>query len=101
MIFNVRYFHINDLVEHYAKDLSDDLVLSFLSKGVKTEEEAEHLSLFIWKMIDQMVKDREDKKIVLGSFNNSSMLPDLSYEMDAYMEKAGYSDIWEKISEEA
>lgn len=101
MIFTVRYPHVRNLVKHYAQKLSDNVILKILDHGVKSENNAEHLSYFIWKMLDEMEKDREEGSIVLGGIDNTSMGPDISYEMNALMEQSGYIYIWEKISDEA
>jgi hypothetical protein len=50
-------------------------------------------------MVDKMAEDRDNNKLVLGGTNNTSMLPDVSYEMDNFMEEAGFSKIWEEISD--
>ena len=101
MIFTVRYPHVRDMVQHYAQKLSDNVVLKILDHGVKSENDAEHLSYFIWRMLDEMAQDREEENIVLGGTDNTSMGPDISYEMDTLMEQSGYTSIWEKISDEA
>ena len=101
MILTVRYPHVRDIVSYYAKKLSDDIVLSVLESGVNSEIDAAHLSRFIWRMLDEMAKDREDGNIVLGGSDNTSMVPDISYEMDVLMRQAGFSSIWEKISDES
>lgn len=101
MTLAARYPHVRSLVEHYVQKLSDNLVLSILDNGISTEDEARHLSYFIWKMIDEMAKDREQKNIVLGGIDNTLMLPDVSYEMDVLMSDSGFSAIWQQISDEA
>ena len=101
MILSIRYPHIRTLIEYYANKLSDQQILSILETGLHSEEEASHLNFFICKMIDEMRNDREQNNIVLGGTDNTSMLPDVSYEMDALMTDAGYSELWEKISDEA
>lgn len=101
MILCVRYPHVRALIEYYANKFSDRLVLSILEKGLHSASEAEHLGYFIWKMIDEMKKDREQNNTVLGGIDNTSMLPDVSYEMDALMSNTGYSEIWDHISDEA
>ena len=100
MLLTVRYPHVRDLVSFYANKLSDDFVLSILESGVNSESEAEHLSHFIWKMLDEMARDREEGNIALGGIDNTSMAPDISYEMDTLMEESGFGPIWEKISDE-
>ena len=47
-----------------------------------------------------MAKDREADKEVLGSIDNTSMLPDLSYEIGNFMEEQSYYNVWENISDE-
>lgn len=101
MILTTRYPHVRELVLYYANKLSDEVVLSTLESGVNSKIEAEHLSRFIWKMLDEMAKDRKEKNIVLGGTDNTSMAPDISYEMDVLMEESGFSSTWEKISDEA
>ncbi|GLS25347.1 hypothetical protein [Marinibactrum halimedae] len=101
MIFSVRYPHVNDLVLHYANKLSDDMVISILQKGLNLEREAEHLSYFIWRMLDEMAKDREEGDVVLSGTDNTAMGADIAYEMDTLMEESGFGSIWEKISDEA
>lgn len=101
MILTVRYPHVRDIVSHYAAKLSDEAVLSMLNDGVNSETDAGHLSRFIWKMLDEMAKDREEGNVVLGGVDNTSMVPDVSYEMDVLMRQTGFSAIWEKISEDS
>ena len=101
MILTVRYPHVRDLVSHYARKLLDEVVLSTLENGLNSEAEAEHLSRFIWEMLGEMANDREKENIVLGGIDNTSMAPDISYEMDVLMEESGFSLIWEKISDES
>lgn len=101
MILTVRYPHVRELVSYYANKLSDKLVLSILENGLSSENEAEHFSHFIWKMLEVMAKDREEKNIVLGSIDNTSMGPDISYEVSVLMEEKGFDSIWEKISDES
>ena len=101
MILTVRYSHVRDLVSYYANKLSDQKVLDILESGLKSEDDAKHFSYFIWKMIDMMAEDRENGIEVLGGSDNTSMLPDVSYELDVLMSDSGYSQIWEEISDEA
>ena len=97
----VRYSHVRDLVYYYANKISDQKVLDILESGLKSEDDAKHFSYFIWKMIDMMAEDRENGIEVLGGSDNTSMLPDVSYELDVLMSDSGYSQIWEDISDEA
>ena len=101
MILTVRYSHVRDLVHHYANQFSDYRALGILKSGLSSEDDAKYFSHFIWKMIDKMSEDRKNGIEVLGGKDNTSMLPDVAYELDALMADSGYSDIWEEISDQA
>jgi hypothetical protein len=100
MILSIRYPHVRELVEHYAIKLDDSRAAEILNKGLSSADDAEYLSYFIWKMIDQMAIDQQQNISVLGGVDNTSMLPDVSYEMTLLMDNAGYGDIWERILDE-
>lgn len=101
MPLTARYPHVRELVLHYANQLSDDVVLSILDRGLVSESEAEHLSRFIWRMVDEMTSDREERSFLIGGTDNTAMAPDISYEMDVFMEESGFSSIWERVSDES
>lgn len=97
MILRVRYPHVRELVHHYANHLSDRRILHILEVGLSSQDDAKHLSYFVWKMIDSMSKDIESGVEVLGGKDNTSMLADVSYELDALMSESGYNEVWEEI----
>ncbi|WP_444935132.1 hypothetical protein [Microbulbifer sp. JTAC008] len=101
MILTVRYPHVRDLVQHYANTLEDKRSIKILQTGLKSEDDAVHFGHFIWKMIDRMSEDREKGVEVLGGTDNTSMLPDVAYELDLLMAENGYTKIWEEISDQA
>ena len=101
MILRVRYPHVRELVHHYANHLSDRRILHILEVGLSSQYDAKHLSYFVWKMIDSMAEDRENGIEVLGAKDNTSMVADVSYEIDVLMSDCGYSQIWEDISDQA
>ena len=99
MIIFERYAHINDLIRHYINILGDNSISQIMETGVTTENDAVKFSEFLWKMVDKIHEDAENNNAVLGSTDNTEMLPDLSYEIAKYMKKSGYYSIWQKISE--
>ena len=98
MILGERYPHIFELVSHYAVEFEDELVKEALNSGIHSDETAKAFSYFIWKMVDQIHVDYKSEKFVLHSKDNRSMLPDLNYEVDTYMESCGYLEVWKNIS---
>lgn len=99
MIKFARYQHINDLFQHYLKETNNDAVANLLRTGVKSAVEAEAFSEFVWNMVERINRDEEAGKIVLGSADNTEMLPDLNYEVSKYLRGVGFYSVWEKVSE--
>lgn len=98
MIKFERYTHINDLIRHYINEVGNESISKIMETGVLTENDAVKFSEFLWRMVDKIHDDEEKRNIVLGSTDNTEMLPDLSYEISKYMKKSGFYSTWEKIS---
>lgn len=96
-----RYAHIEDLLLHYAKTDKEKTIVKTLENGVDSEDSAEKFSLFVWRVVDSIHNDNENEVVVLGSTNNLEMLPDLEYEISAYMRSVGFYDVWHRVSENA
>ena len=100
MIKFSRYPHINELLMHYAEQEKRDDVKSLLQDGVKGEDDAEVLSRVVWRVAELINNDEENATEVLGSIDNTEMLPDLSYEISAYMKAVGYYSVWQRVSDQ-
>lgn len=100
MIRFVRCPHINDLFKHYAQQEKRDDIFRLLDDGVKNEKDAECLSRFAWRVADLNNEDEENGKEVLGSVDNTDMIPDLSYEITAYMKSVGVYAMWQTVSDQ-
>lgn len=98
MIQFSRYPHVLALFTHYANEHNRDDILRLLEAGLNNNTDAETLSRFAWEMAAWINEDEEQGVEVLGSKDNTDMLPDLSYEMSLYMKDHGYYPIWERIS---
>ena len=98
MIKFERYAHINDLIRHYIKETENESISKIIETGVLTENDAVKFSEFLWNMVEQVNEDEEKGNMVLGSTDNTDMLPDLNYEISKYMKKVGFYSIWEKVS---
>jgi len=99
MIKFERYQHIHDLFQHYLDETGNKAVASFLQSGVKSSEEAEAFSEFVWDIVERINRDEEEGKVVLGSTDNTEMLPDLNYEVSKYLRSVGFYSVWERVSE--
>lgn len=98
MIAFKRYPHINDLIEHYQKALNRPDIVAIINQGIQSKEDAETLSRFIWQMVEAVNEDEEAQVEVLGSTDNTEILPDLNYEATKLMKDAGYYAVWLVIS---
>lgn len=95
-----RYPHVNDLVSHYCESLSRSDIQEIIKKGLSSAKDAQVLSRFIWEVVEQINQDEEKGIIVLGSSDNTEMLPDISYEITKLMKDHGFFNIWQKVSDE-
>lgn len=94
-----RYQHIYDLLRHYLEETNNDIVANLLRTGIKSAGEAEAFSEFVWGMVERINRDEEAGKLVLGSADNTEMLPDLNYEVCKYLSSVGFYSVWESVSE--
>lgn len=100
MIKFSRYPHVNDLIHHYAETMAREDINRIVESGITSKEDAETFSRFIWEMVGQMNEDEEKGIEVLGSTDNSEMIPDISYEIGRLMRNEGHYNLWERISNE-
>lgn len=96
MIQFKRYPHIADLLEHYIEQQKRSDIGDIYKNGIKTEEDAELFCAFVWNVVENIHSDSESELMVLGSIDNTEMLPDLAYEITNHMKKEGYYATWEK-----
>ena len=98
MINFKRYSHVNDLIEYYIREMNREDIKILISSGVKSSEEAELFSVFIWGMVGKINEDEENGVVVIGSIDNTEMLPDISYEVTKYMKDTGFYSVWLSVS---
>ena len=51
-------------------------------------------------MLDRMSEDSNNKIEVLGRTDNSSIIPDLEYEITLHIDEAGFRSVWDRVSDE-
>jgi hypothetical protein len=95
-----RYPHVGDLIAHYAKTLCRDDIGTIMASSITTSHQAKVFSRFIWDMVGQMNEDEENGIEVIGSTDNTEMIPDISYEITKLMRNAGFYEVWKKVSDE-
>lgn len=96
MIKFERYPHANDLIVFYMEEGKRSDIAKIMVYGVGGEADAKVFCQFIWGMFDQIHKDAEQGKSVLGRLDNTDRLPDLSYEVTSYMRKKGFFSVWKE-----
>lgn len=100
MIEFKRYPHVGDLISHYASTQKNEEVIALLTSGVKSRQQAQILSRFVLTVIDLMAIDMQKNVLVLGSIDNTSMIPDIDYEISLYLANKGMEDVWDKVCNE-
>ena len=91
---------MNDLIDHYIPLVGNEAITGIMEQGITSNESAELFSRFIWKMVEAINEDEENEVAVLGSTDNTEMLPDISYELTKLMKSNGCYSVWEKVSKE-
>lgn len=95
-----RYPHVNDLLIHYAHSLNRPDIEELLNTGISSKNDAELFSRFIWKMVEAINEDEENNIVVMGSNDNTDMIPDISYEVTKLMKDKGFYTVWESVSKD-
>ncbi len=95
-----RYPHVGAIIEYYAKELNRNEIEELLKTDITTEEEALLFSKFILFMIDHIAEDMQNEVSVIGSKDNTSMIPDIDYEVSLYLSNHGLEEVWDKICDE-
>jgi len=95
-----RYPHVNDIINHYISSLERSDIKDIIKDGIKDKDQAEIFSRFIWDMVEAINEDEENNVIVMGSSDNTEMLPDISYEVTKLMKSKGFYSVWESVSKD-
>ena len=95
-----RYPHVLSIIEHYANELKNDSIIKLLKTEVSSNDEAVMFGKFILTVIDCIARDMEKNVAVLGSTDNTGMIPDIDYEMSLYLSDRGFEDVWDKVCDE-
>ena len=86
--------------KHYAKKLQDETTYFILEKGlVSNSEEARHLSMFFWKMVDAAIADGQNKTLHTWGESNQFLTEKLLQSISGYLDNAGYEKEWEEVSD--
>lgn len=85
---------------HFAKKMGDKKAIAFIQSGrVESEQDAEHLSLFFWRMVDQSIEDEEQNVPRLFNESNEFWNEKIMYSISGYLQRAGFEHIWERVSD--
>ena len=95
-----KYSHVKDFILHYSDQVENKHIQDMMANGIANVDQAEVFAKFIWLMLDLMAHDNKIGKIVLGSQDNSSIIPDIEYEVSLYLADAGYENVWERACDE-
>lgn len=87
-------------ITHFAKKMGDSKLVEMIKTGkVKTEQDAEYLSLFFWRMVDQSIEDDMHNIPRLLTQPNEFWNEKIMYSIAGHLQRAGYEHIWEHVSD--
>ncbi len=99
---NIEYKFSEEIefAKFYAKKLNDKAALSILESGVvKSAEEARHLSVFFWSMVNKSIEDHNNKVILPWAEGAEFWNEKLMYSFSGYLERSGFENEWEEVSD--
>jgi hypothetical protein len=96
-----KFSEEKDYITHYANKLGDSQLIEILNSGdVKSEQEAEYLSHFFWKMVDKSIEDEERDVPSLFDESNEFWNEKIMYSLSGYLENIGYEYVWQRVSDQ-
>ena len=95
-----KYDEESQFAQFYAEKLNDKLALAILEAGgVKNSEEARHLSVFFWNMVDAAIEDEKNKIESPWAKSGQLWTEKLLQSISGYLNNAGYEKEWDKYAE--
>jgi hypothetical protein len=90
-----RFEEERQIAIYYAKQIGDEVTLTILNNGVvQNAEEAVHLRIFFWNMVDLSVEDEKQKKEVPGYLKRESIMEGIMQSFRRYLISNGYESEW-------
>ena len=87
--------------KYYAEKLNDKVTLNILDAGVvSNEDEATHLSLFFWKMVDASIVDERSHVELPWEGGSEFWNEKLMNSISGYLGRAGYEKEWDEVSDQ-
>ena len=87
---------------HYAKQFGAENLIGIIhgKDSVGSKDEAIELSRFFWKMLEAAADDRDQGTEVLGETDLQYWMERSMNIISGYLDRIGYEDEWDKISDE-
>ncbi|HTF83656.1 MAG TPA: hypothetical protein VL987_03665 [Cellvibrio sp.] len=85
-----------DFILHYARELDRPIVVKVIEAGqAVSSEEANALAQFFWDMVDEIVKDKKNGKVVAGQSDLEAWNEYVFESIRSYLRNNGYEQEWE------
>lgn len=87
---------------HYARQFNaEELIQVFECKeAISSKEQALALARFFWQMLEAAADDRDNRIEVLGEQDLQHWMERSMNIISGYLERIGYQDEWERVSDE-
>lgn len=84
-----------DFILHYALKLNNPVVKKIIYDGqVCSASEANELAKFFWEMVDEIVKDKDQRTIVAGQIDLEAWNEYVFETIRSYLINNGYEEEW-------
>lgn len=87
---------------HYARKLNAEQLIPIIEckAAVGSKDEALALAQFFWQMLEAAAEDRDNQIEVLGEKDLQHWMERSMNIISGYLERIGYQDEWDSVSDE-
>ncbi|HWV15374.1 MAG TPA: hypothetical protein VN030_08065 [Cellvibrio sp.] len=94
-----KYQQEKDFIIHYAIKLERPVVEGIINTGeVHSSRQASALARFFWDMTDEIVKDRQHARVVVGQSDLAAWNEYTFESIRAYLLSSGYQREWDEFA---
>ena len=100
-MINYKLEEEEKFAKYYAVKLEDSITVSILDSGeVRNSNEARHLSVFFWNMVEAAIEDEKQKLSASWTQSGQFLTEKLLQSISGYLSAAGYEKEWDEVSDE-
>lgn len=100
--FSGKHQKAQQVCLHYARQFNSEELIPILEckTAIGSKDEALVLARFFWQMLEAAAEDRDNQIEVLGEKDLQHWMERSMNIISGYLERIGYQDQWDRVSDE-